>query len=103
MSYVLVEDVPASWDSYRAVARSLEERPRGLLIHVAGPTDEGFRIVEIWESEAAYGAFAHDLEAALRSVDPQVAPRAVVRDLRGAHVVVGEWQEIEQRKRREAP
>jgi hypothetical protein len=90
MSYALVQDIPASWEQYRGISRSLERVPRGLLLHVAGPTDEGFRIIEVWESEAAWRQFAPDFEAALGSIDPDVAPRAIVRDLRGVHLVVGE-------------
>jgi hypothetical protein len=90
MSYALVQDIPASWEQYQGIARSLEIAPPGLLLHVAGPTDEGFRIIEVWESEAAWRLFAPDLEAALRSVDPGVGPRAIVRDLRAVHLVVGE-------------
>jgi hypothetical protein len=90
MSYALVEDVPASWEQYGAMARSLGQAPPGLLLHVAGPTDEGFRIIEVWESEADWLRYSASHEAALRSVDPVVTVRAVVRDLRVVHVVVGE-------------
>jgi hypothetical protein len=90
MSYALVHDVPASWEDYRGIARSLERLPPGLLLHVAGPTDEGIRIIEVWESEVAWRQFAPDFELALSTVDPDVGPRRVVRDLRAVHVVVGE-------------
>jgi hypothetical protein len=90
MSYALVQDIPASWEQYRGIARSFERVPPGLLLRVAGPTDEGIRIIEVWESEAAWRQFAQDLEAALASVDPDVSPRTVVRDLRAAHLVIGE-------------
>ena len=89
MSYVLVEDVAASWDRYEAIARSVERAPRGLLIHVAGPTDEGFRIVEVWESEAAWRRFEPDLRAALGSDGSVTRPRTAVRDLEGIHEVLG--------------
>jgi hypothetical protein len=90
MSYALVQDVPASWEQYHGIARSLERLPPGLLLHVAGPTDEGFRIIEVWESELAWRQFAPDLASALGSVDADVGPRTVVRDLRAAHLVIGE-------------
>jgi hypothetical protein len=89
MSYALVEDVPASWERYQVIARSLGRAPRGLLVHVAGPTDEGFRIIEVWESEADWLAFSTELEAALDAVEV-VVTRTVVRDLLALHVVVGE-------------
>lgn len=95
MSYALVEDVPASWEQYGAIARSVGPVPPGLLLHVAGPTDEGFRIIEVWESEAACLRFSADHEAALASVDPVVTARTAVRVLRVVHVVVGEaWPDL---------
>lgn len=95
MSYALVEDVPASWEQYSVVARSIGHMPPGLLLHVAGPTDEGFRIIEVWETEADWIRFSADRDLALRLVDPVVAARTVVRDLRALHVVVGEaWPEL---------
>jgi hypothetical protein len=88
MSYVLVEDIPASWERYEPIKRSLDSRPRGLLLHVAGPTDEGFRIVEVWEREADWLAFRESLGLAVRAVDPAVAPRPLVRSFSTRHVVI---------------
>ena len=88
MSYALVEDVAASWESYERLAAALDESaPDGLLLHAAGPTDEGVRIIEVWESEEAWHRFAQD---AHRSDDGRfsAAPR-YLRDLRPAHLVLG--------------
>ena len=87
--YVRVEDVPASWDRYARVARSVGPVPPGLLLHVAGPTDEGFRIVEVWRDEADWRRFAADSEAARAAIDPDVTVRTAVRDLHAKHVVIG--------------
>jgi hypothetical protein len=95
VSYVLVEDVAASWERYETVARSIGVRPSGLLLHVAGPTDEGFRIVEIWESEAAWRRFEPDLRAALGSLDAAIQPRTAIRILQTVHEVVGDrWSSL---------
>ena len=87
MPYVLVEDVAASWESYERFAASLVAKtPEGLILHAAGRTDEGFRIVEVWESEDAWRRFADRVEisdAAFAS-----APR-YLRDLRPTHLVLG--------------
>ena len=81
MSYVLVEDVAASWERYEQFAAPLREgAPEGLILHAAGPTDEGFRIVEVWESEDAWRRFAGPLD--------DDAP-LVVRSLVPEHVVYG--------------
>lgn len=33
----------------------------GLLVHVAGPVDGGFRVIDVWESAAAFGRFGEVL------------------------------------------
>ena len=45
---------------YRAVLDELgvEDRPdSGIYLHLATPTDSGFRIVEIWDEQAGFGRF----------------------------------------------
>jgi heme-degrading monooxygenase HmoA len=88
MSYVVVEDVAASWEHYRQFEEALSgTAPTGLILHAAGPTDEGFRIVGVWESEAAWHRFAAQLppEAGSR--------RQVRRTLQPEHVVYGQRRE----------
>lgn len=51
--YAVVQDVPASWADYEALAGITGPAPDGLILYVAGPTDEGFRTIEIWESREA--------------------------------------------------
>jgi len=93
-AYVLVHDVAASWEGYRAIEERLERPPAGLLVHVAGATDEGFRIVEVWQTQADFERFESELREGLRGVDPIVPVSWAVRDLRARHVVVGEaWWE----------
>jgi hypothetical protein len=63
MPYVLVEDVAATWERYEQLAAPLRKAtPAGLILHAAGRTDEGFRIVEVWESEDAWRRFADLLD-----------------------------------------
>jgi hypothetical protein len=58
VAYAVVHDVPASWADYLPLAAELRRaRPRGLICHVAGPTDEGYRTIEVWESRRAFEAF----------------------------------------------
>lgn len=88
MSYAVVEDVAASWESYERFASALERsRPEGLIVHAAGRTDEGFRIIELWESEEAWRRFAETSE---RSVEGRFdgVPRHL-RELRPTHLVIG--------------
>jgi hypothetical protein len=88
MSYVLVEDVAATWERYDRFAAPLRKGvPEGLILHAAGPTDEGFRIVQVWESEEAWQRFA-----ALADPAPAEPPPAV-RVLHPEHVVYGGREE----------
>ncbi|MCM4078138.1 MULTISPECIES: hypothetical protein [Paractinoplanes] len=59
MPYGVVQDMPAvSEQEYRQVEKHLgPDRPPGLLAHVAGPSDEGWRIINIWVDEAAFRTF----------------------------------------------
>ncbi|HEU0305236.1 MAG TPA: hypothetical protein VFR32_11720 [Gaiellaceae bacterium] len=90
MSYVVVEDVAASWEQYRRFADALAgPAPAGLILHAAGPTDEGFRIVGVWESEEAWLEFAGLLAAGADSSELS----HVLRALRPEHVIYGRGRE----------
>jgi hypothetical protein len=47
-----IYDVPgATLDQYEAVDRQLgPETPDGAHVHIAGKTEDGFRVIEVWES-----------------------------------------------------
>jgi hypothetical protein len=48
-------------ENYEAVVAVVgEEVPRGCYFHIAGPIDEGWRVIEVWESEQAQGAFQRE-------------------------------------------
>jgi hypothetical protein len=58
MTYAVIRDIPASWERYAPFAEALADPvPSGLVLHVAGPTDEGFRLVEIWETRDDWERF----------------------------------------------
>jgi hypothetical protein len=86
--FAFVEDIAASWEHYDRFAAAFEgPLPEGLLLHAAGPTDEGFRIIGVWESEAAWDRFrserlGHEAEAVGEVL-------RTVRVFRPAHVVRG--------------
>jgi hypothetical protein len=90
VSYVVVEDVAASWERYEPIADALSgSAPAGLILHAAGPTDEGFRIVGVWESEEAWRHFATQLDTG--SDSPELAH--VLRALQPKHVIYGKGKE----------
>ena len=84
MPYAFVEDVAASWEQYARYADALSTPPPGLILHAAGPTDEGFRIIDVWESEEAWERFR--AERLAPSADPMLPP-PLFRALRPAHVI----------------
>jgi len=87
MTYAFVEDVAASWEHYGRFAQAFEgPPPEGLVLHAAGPTDEGFRIIAVWETEAAWNRFRADRLGDDAEAVAHVPP--VFRDLRPAHVVL---------------
>jgi hypothetical protein len=91
MVYAFVQDIASSWEHYERVAAAMTEpAPPGLVIHLAGPTDEGFRVIAIWESEASWKAFrAARLETAIAALGGPSRPEPTFRDLHAAHVVLG--------------
>ena len=105
MPYAFVQDVAASWEQYeRVAATTVEPAPAGLILHVAGPTEEGVRTIGVWESEQAWERFrAERLEPAIAALGGPVQRQPTFRDLRPAHVVVGrqlrtEWTDPNARK-----
>lgn len=89
MTYAFVEDIAASWQHYERFAAALEEPlPDGLVLHAAGPTDEGFRIIGVWESEEAWQRFRTERLGVEAEDVSRVPP--VFRSLRPTHIVRGD-------------
>lgn len=65
MTWGVTVDVPASVELYDAVHAALLERTGpavdGLLVHVARATDDGFQVLEVWESRRAYDRYVDEL------------------------------------------
>jgi hypothetical protein len=59
--------------------RSRLEKPadwpvEGLLVHVAGEGPNGFRVVDVWQSEAAFQRFAERLMPILQAIGVEGQP-----------------------------
>lgn len=89
MAYAYVQDVASSWDQYTRVAGTLvDPLPDGLIVHTAGPTDEGVRIIDVWESEEAWERFrAERLAPAIAALGGPSRPEPTFRDLHPEQVV----------------
>ncbi|MFC4529245.1 hypothetical protein [Sphaerisporangium dianthi] len=59
MPFGVLQEMPGvSEEEYLQVEKHLgPDRPPGLLAHVAGPAEGGWRIINIWESEEAFRRF----------------------------------------------
>jgi hypothetical protein len=96
MAYAFVQDIAASWEQYESVAAGLTEpTPDGLILHLAGPTDEGFRIIAVWDSEHAWQRFRTErLQSAIAALGGPARPEPTFRDLRGVHLVIGSIEPV---------
>lgn len=92
MPYAVVQDVAASWERYEQLAAGLNEPPPlGLILYLAGATDEGVRIVAIWDDEASWERFRAERFAPMIAVlRGRAPPSEIVRDVYGKQIVVGE-------------
>jgi len=91
--YAYVQDVAEDWENYERLAAALGgAAPAGLIVHVAGLTGEGFRIIEVWESEEAWERFRSErLRPAARTVAGDGSTeRPVFQGLRVGNVVRGD-------------
>ncbi len=65
-------------DQYDRVAQELEakgaEAPEGRIFHVAAPTDTGWLVVDVWESEEHFGRFGETLIPVLMAAGVTPAP-----------------------------
>src|SRR5207248_1525793 len=65
--YVLVQDVASTWEQYeRVTAPTVEPVPQGLILHVAGPTADGFRIGRRLGEQGRVGALQRGADRARR-------------------------------------
>ena len=90
MAYSFVQDIASSWEQYeRLTAQLVEPAPTGLILHVAGRTDEGFRIIDVWQTEEAWRRFQAEGGApAIAALGGPARMEPTFRDLHPAHVVL---------------
>jgi hypothetical protein len=65
VAWAVTETFDGSWEDYRRIAAEIGERdiPDGLYFHVAGPCQDGFRTMSVWDSEEAHDAFVEQRAA----------------------------------------
>lgn len=92
MAIVVVNEVEGgSQDFYEQVSGKVMSGgrlPEGCQVHIAGPTENGFRIITVWDSEGHFDQFRNEkLIPAVREVagDDAVAPSITTNP---AHTVI---------------
>ncbi len=82
----------ASIDKYDAVRTELgwdgeKGKPEGILAHAAGSTDDGFCVIEWWDSEAAWDTFFADrLRPAFEKVGDIPQPQVTRFEVHASYV-----------------
>lgn len=62
MAVITILEFPGvTRDLYEQVGASLAAAPKGILYHACGQTPDGWRILGIWETQAAFDAFTDDV------------------------------------------
>ena len=102
MAIALVMELPGgTQDNYDRILQNIgmekgaEDLPRGLIFHVAGPTENGWQVVDVWESREDFDRFfAEKLGPAIRlsGVVPATPKEFAVYNIAGirlpAHVAM---------------
>ncbi len=89
MAVLMVHDSPGgTQEQYEQVADRIAESGKfnfladwpaeGILSHAAGPTDSGWRVIDVWESEEAFQRFGEVIGPVLQEVgfpgEPKLFP-----------------------------
>jgi hypothetical protein len=71
-------------EQYDAVAGEInvqEDPPEGLVVHCAGPLDEGWSVIEVWESREHFDRFAEErLQPASEELGDKALPQPEVTE-----------------------
>jgi hypothetical protein len=96
MTYAFARTMDTSWDDYERIAEAIgDEKPEGMVIHLAAPRDGGVTMLDVWESREAYERFRESrLMPAVASVvgEQRMAagpPAAQTIELEAQHVMGG--------------
>lgn len=84
---VVVRDIAVSWAYYLDAAPE-PPLPSHLMLHLAGATPEGVRIIELWDSRPAWESFVGASQNSLAALEHAVSPRAsAIRTLDVSHTL----------------
>jgi hypothetical protein len=79
MAIGMVVEVPgatqASYDAVIARMGLQENPPEGCLVHMAGPVEGGWRVVDVWESQEHFDRFREERLGAALEAEGMPAPQ----------------------------
>lgn len=81
MAVAILAEIPGlTREQYERVVTTVNKSgtPAGALFHAAGPTDDGYRVVEVWESQQAADSFYGSGTYAAATADLNTAPQLVM-------------------------
>jgi hypothetical protein len=93
MSVVVTAVAPGlDADMYEAVTDKVmpgDQLPDGCQLHIAGPVEQGWRVITVWESREAFDRFREEkLLPAIREAAGDEAPPAVAPEVNPVHKLV---------------
>ena len=92
MSVIVTAVAPFDAETYdRVTERVMPEGrlPEGCKVHVAGPVDEGWRVITVWDSGDSFDRFREEkLLPAIAEVTGQEAPQSVQPQVNEVHNLV---------------
>jgi len=74
-AYIQDNDDISLADYDRVAAEIGSNPPKGLILHVAGAKGNGFRVIDVWESEEAYNRFRN--ERLLPAIEKAIGREAI--------------------------
>jgi hypothetical protein len=66
-----------------------DKLPDGCELHIAGPVEQGWRVITVWESREAFDRFRQEkLLPAIREVAPEQAPPGAEPEVNPVHKLI---------------
>ena len=92
MSVVVTAVAPFDAETYdRITERVIPDGrlPQGCEVHVAGPVDQGWRVITVWDSADSFNQFREEkLLPAIAEVTGQEAPQGVQPEVNEVHNLI---------------
>jgi hypothetical protein len=60
------------FDAVNAIIDPAADPPQGLILHASGPIDEGWGVIDFWDSRADFDAFSPRIQASVEQAGVQL-------------------------------